>query len=157
MTLYEMTEAAQALYQMLEAGEIDEQTLNDTLQAIGADEKADTYCRIIRQLQADAEALKAEADRLTAKRRAAENAVERMKGALLAFTEASGGRVKTPLFTVTMRTTQKVDITDPDAIPAAYRIAQPDKISASDIGKALKAGEDIPGATLVSNVSVVIK
>lgn len=157
MTLYEMTESTKALYQMLETGEIDEQTLTDTLEAIEAPEKADSYCRVIRQLQADAEALKAEADRLTAKRRAAENAIERMKAALLAFTEASGGRVKTPLFTVTTRITQRVDITDPEAVPAQYRIAQPDKISASEIGKALKAGETVPGATLTSNTSVIIK
>ena len=157
MTIFEMTEAARELYALLEAGEIDEQTVNDTLDAIGTEEKADSYCKIIRQLSADAEMLKGEIDRLTAKKKAAENAVERMKTALLEFTLASGGKVKTELFSVSTRTTQSADIINPDAIPAAYLIPQPDKISKADILKALKAGEDVPGAALKESISVTIK
>ena len=157
MTLYEMTQTASELYALFEAGEIDEQAVNDTLEAIGAEEKADSYCKIIRQLQSDTEALKSEIERLTAKKKSAENAVDRMKAALLEFTLASGGKVKTELFSVSTRTTQSADIINPDAIPAAYRIAQPDKISKAEILKALKAGESIPGAKLSDNISVTIK
>ena len=157
MTLYEMTEQARELYALLESGEIDDQTFADTLDAIGSEEKTNSYCKIIRQLQADAEALKAEIDRLTAKKKAAEVAVERMKAALLDFALASGGKVRTELFSVGTRTTQSADIINPDAIPAAYRIAQPDKISKAEILKALKAGESIPGAKLSDNISVTIK
>lgn len=157
MTLYEMTQTASELYALLEAGEIDEQVISDTLEAIEADQKCDSYCKVIRQLQADAEALKNEIDRLTAKKKAAEAAVERMKTALLAFTQASGGKVRTELFSVSTRTTQSADIINPDAIPAAYRVPQPDKISKADILKALKAGENIPGAALNESTSVIIK
>ena len=55
MTLYEMTEQAKTLYNMLSYGEIDEQTFNDTLESIGADDKINDYCIVIRQLKADAE------------------------------------------------------------------------------------------------------
>jgi hypothetical protein len=157
MTIYEMTEQARYLYDLLESGEIDAQTFADSLESIGADEKCDSYCRIIRQLQADVEALKAEKERLDAKKKTAENAIERMKGALLAFTQASGGKVKTSLFSVGTRTSQKTEILDPDAIPAVYKVPQPDKIATAEILKALKEGETIPGAALAESVSVVIK
>lgn len=157
MTLYEMTDAARYLYDLLESGEIDPQTVADTLESIGADEKCDSYCRIIRQLQADVDALNAEKVRLDAKKRTAENAIERMKGALLAFAEASGGKVKTALFSVSTRSSVKTEILDPDAIPAAYKVPQPDKIATAEILKALKAGETIPGAALAESVYVVIK
>ena len=157
MTIYELTNTARYLYDLLEAGEIDEQTLADSLESIGTDEKCDSYCRIIRQLQADVEALKAEKERLDAKKRIAENAIERMKNALLAFAQASGGKVKTSLFSVSTRTSPKTEILDPDAIPAAYKVPQPDKIATGEILKALKAGETIPGAALAESVSVVIK
>ena len=79
MTLYEMTAAGKQLLEMLEVGEIDEQTFADTLESIGADEKVDTYCEIIAQRKADAEALKGEIERLAAKKKAAENDVDRMR------------------------------------------------------------------------------
>ena len=157
MTLYEMTDAARSLYALLESGEIDEQTFGDTLEGIGADEKTDSYCKIIRQLQSDADALKGEIDRLTAKKKAAENAVDRMKTALLDFAKVCGGKARTELFSVTVKTSTKTDIFNPELIPAEYKVPQPDKISAAEIGKALKAGAEIPGARLEQNEYVMIK
>ena len=157
MTLYEMNDIARSLYEMLESGEIDEQTLSDTMESIGAGEKADIYCRIIRQFQSDITALKAERDRLDAKRKTAESAVERMKSALLMFTETCGGKVRTPLFTIYTRSTQHVEITDPDAVPVYYTVAQPPKIAVAEISKALKNGDIVPGAMLVSGTSVIIR
>ena len=65
-TIYELTEQANALYNLLQAEEIDEQTYNDTLEAMGAGEKVESYCKVIKQLQSDAEMYKTEIDRLTA-------------------------------------------------------------------------------------------
>ena len=154
-----MTEAAKFLYSLLETGEIDEETFADSLDSIGADEKADSYCRIIRQLQADAEALKAEIDRLAAKKKSAENAVKRMKEALLEFVTVAcpDGKMKTPLFSVSVRTSQSCEIIDEAAIPDAFRVHQPDKIAKADILKAIRAGETIPGADLIESKSVIIK
>ncbi len=45
MNIYEMTQQAEALYELLCLGEIDEQTFNDTLEAIGTDDKVNTYLR----------------------------------------------------------------------------------------------------------------
>ena len=79
MTLYEMTTAANALYEMLCNNEIDAQTITDTLEAMGAEEKLESYCKVIRQLEADAEALKAEKARIADKQKTVENSVARMK------------------------------------------------------------------------------
>lgn len=158
MTLYEMTEQARRLYEMLESGEIDEQTYTDTLEAIGADEKVDSYCQIIRQLNADADMCKAEIDRLAEKKRAATAAADRMKTALLDFLRTvEGGKAKTATFSASIRRTQSANITDENAIPTAYRIPQPDKISKADILRDLKSGAEIPGAEIAVSESVIIK
>ena len=77
MTLYEMTQAAQDLKALLEADEIDEQTYNDTLEAIGADDKIDAYCQIIREYEAEITARKSEIERLRAANDRAEKATRR--------------------------------------------------------------------------------
>lgn len=157
-TLYELTAQANALYEMLQNDEIDEQTFNDTLEAMEADVKVENYCKVIKQFQADAEMFKTEIDRLTARKKAAENAIERMKGALLMFLQGSGQeKVKTGLFSVSTAKTQAVCITDENAIPCKYLVEQPPKIDKMSIKDALKAGEEVNGAALVVNVGVRIR
>lgn len=157
-TIYELTTAAAALYEMLQAEEIDEQTFNDTLEAMGAAEKVESYCKVIKQLQSDVDMFKGEIDRLTARKKAAENGVERMKNALLAFMQTSGqDKVKAGSFAVSTAKTQAVFITDEAAIPCKYLVEQPPKIDKAGIKNALKAGEEINGAALVVNTGVRIR
>lgn len=157
MTLYDLTDTARKLLDMLEAGDIDEVTFSDTLEAIGANEKVDSYCAIIRQQMADAEAIKCEIKRLAVKKEAIENGIDRMKAALLEFVSATGGKAKTTLFSVSTRTTQSAEILDEAAIPAVYREPQPDKILRADILKALNAGETVEGAEIRTSKSVLIR
>ena len=49
-TLYQMTAQAQFLYDLLENEEIDAQTLKDTLEGIGSNEKLESYIYIQKQL-----------------------------------------------------------------------------------------------------------
>lgn len=51
-TLYELTEVSRQLIELFENEEIDEQTLQDTLEAIGVEGKLEDYCKVIRQLEA---------------------------------------------------------------------------------------------------------
>lgn len=157
-TLYELTAQANALYEMLQAGEIDETIFNDTLEAMGAGEKVESYCKVIKQLQGDTELYTAEIERLKARKEAAVNGVERMKSALLAFMELSGqDKVKTALFSVSTATTQAVQITDESKIPCIYLVEQPPKIDKAGIRQALKDGETVAGAELVNNTGVRIR
>ena len=94
MTLYEMTEQAQALKSLLESEEIDEQAFADTLEAIGADEKVDSYCRIIKSIEGDNALIDAEIARLTALKQRNGKSIDRMKEALDRFFRNATSRRK---------------------------------------------------------------
>lgn len=158
MTLYEMTQHAAALYELLQAEEIDEQTLEDNLNEMGAAEKIESYCQIIKQLQADYEMLKAESDRLAARKKTAENGIERMKAALLLYLQQTGqNKVKAGTFSVAIAATKKVNVTDETKLPAEYLIPQPSKVDKIELKKALQSGAEIEGAELISTEGVRIR
>ena len=81
MKLYELTSDVLALQDLLENELEDEQMLLDTLEGVQWEYefKLEQYAKVVRNLEADAEALKNEAARLTNKRRVIENNVERLK------------------------------------------------------------------------------
>lgn len=158
MTLYEMTSAAMQLYEMLQAEEIDEQTVRDTLEAIGTDEKLETYCKLIRQYDADAEAYKAEKERLAQKQKAAENAAQRMKDAVQQYMDAADlKKTDAGLFKVSIAETQSVEIDDETKLPDVFLIPQPARIDKAGLRTVLKDGGKIEGAHLKTNRSVRIK
>lgn len=74
MKLYEIAEEYAALLD-IDDEEVDEQTLRDTLEAINMEfeDKADNYAKIIKTLAASASVLKAEEERLAARRKRLEN------------------------------------------------------------------------------------
>ena len=158
MTLYEMTQNAVALYELLQLEEIDEQTYLDTLEAMGAEEKIESYCQIIKQPQADAEMLATEAARIAARKKTAENSIDRMKEALLTYmqmtkqTKAKGGT-----FSVSVASTQKVNVTDESKIPAQWLVPQPPKVDKVGLKEALKGGEAVEGAELITTEGVRIR
>ena len=75
MKLYELTEQYEEVINLLYDGETDEQTILDTLESIEGEieDKADNYARIIKNLTAEAEMVKAEADRLNRRRKSLED------------------------------------------------------------------------------------
>ena len=159
MTLYEMTAQAQALKALLESEEIDEQAFADTLEAIGADEKVDSYCRIIKSIEGDNALIDAEIARLTALKQRNGKSIDRMKEALDRFMAAIGStKEKTPFFSVSYRTSESVQVYDLSAIPERYikmKVEQaPDKTA---IKAALKAGEMVKGCSLEKKRNIQIK
>lgn len=157
-TLYELSTQANELYNLLQSGDIDEQVFMDTLEGIGAEEKIEDYCEVIASLSADADNFKAEIDRMTARKRAIDNNVKRMKAALLNFLNSSGQqKAKGGTFTVAISHSQSVNILDETAIPETYLIEQPPKIDKVSIKKAIKDGKDVPGAAIIINEGVRIR
>ena len=75
MKLYELTEQFLALQDLVYDPEVDDQVLQDTMDGLWGEieEKADGYAKIIKGMQGDIEALKAEENRLVARRKALEN------------------------------------------------------------------------------------
>lgn len=158
MYLYEMTVATKQLYELLANEEIDEQTFNDTLQAMGTEEKLESYCKVIRQLEADAEMLKAEKERIDKKIKVCENAVNRMKKAIIDFMKASGSTKSTAgTFTVALSTSKAVNILDESKVPVRFLVEQAPKIDKSAIRQELMSGAEIEGCELQINEGVRIK
>ncbi len=158
MTLYEMTTAANELYALLGAEEIDEQTVTDTLEAMGVGDKLEDYCQVIRQFEAEAMAFKFENDRFADKQKRAENAITRLKTAIQNYMTVTGQeKVKCGVFDVKLSHSKAVNITNEKDIPSLFRVAQPDKIDKAGIRKALLAGEEIAGAELTINDNINIK
>ena len=158
MTLFEMTSQVNALYELLQNEEIDEQVFLDTLEAIGTEEKIEGYCQVIKELQGDLDKYKAEADRLTARMKTAKNNIDRMKESLLAFLKASGqDKVKAGTFAVSIGTSKATNILDEALIPTEYKTPQPDKIDKTLIKRAIESGITVAGAEIVINESVRIR
>lgn len=155
--LYEMTNYVAQLYEMLEAGEIDEEIIKDTIEAMGVDEKVEGYCQVIKQLLADASMFKDEIDRLTARKKSIENNAEWLKKQLLDFYVASGSKeIKAGTFKVTTRKNEYVDIPDESKIPKKYLTVKvsPNK---TDIKAAIKSGVKVRGAAILTRESIQIK
>ena len=104
--LYEITGEILALQEMLETDEYDAEILADTLEGVQGEYefKLESYCKVIKNLEADAEALKNEAKRLTDRRKVLENNIDRLKKAMFESMKATGmTKVKGQLFTVAIQ------------------------------------------------------
>lgn len=164
MTLYELTADYANLLELAEDPDIDEQAFLDTLEGIeGAiEDKADGYARVIRQLTADAEALKAESDRLYNRRKNIENNIDRMKKALQNAMVITGKtKFKTDLFSFGIRKNVPAVVIDEQRlanIPAEFLIPQDPKIDKKAIKEAIKAGKNLDGiAHLEQSESLTIR
>lgn len=93
-------------------------------------DKAENYARVIRMKEEEAKAFKAEVDRLTARKRAAENMVARLKDALLGAMALTGTQeIKTSIGKWRLQMNPlSCEVVDVDKIPMQYHIKQEDKI-----------------------------
>ena len=138
-SLYELTNDALALQEMLESGEIDEQTFNDTVEALDVDTKIENICKMIRNLEADATAYKAEKDRLAAKEKTANNAVDRLKENLLNhLLTLDKKKVSAGTFTVSVGKSKSLNVIYEDMLPEQFFIPQPPKIDKVGITKMVR-------------------
>ena len=157
-SLYELTMDAKLLQDLLESGEIDEETFNDTLESLDVDTKIENICKVIRNLESDAKAFKEEKDRLQARQKTAENGVKRLKDSLLNYLSVTETKkVTAGNFNVSMRTSESVNITNPDVIDENWLQYLEPKIDVAGIKTAIKNGEKVAGAELVKNPYVMIR
>lgn len=158
MSLYEITDKSALLMELLEDGEIDNQTYEDTLESLDADTKVENICKVIRNLEAKAEACKTEKDRLAAKQKTAENGVARLKESLLNYMlTVDKKKIEAGTFTVSTSVSKSVEVLYEDMLDEKFFIPQPDKIDKTAITKAIKAGEEVAGAQLVEKPYIRIK
>lgn len=138
-----------------DTGEITDWGAFEALQ-LAKDEKIENIGLYIKNLRAEAEAYKAEKEAFAAKQKRAENKAESLKNYLDSV--LSGSKFKSTKLEVSYRKSTSVDVQDVEKLPEAYRktvtTVSPDKVA---IGAALKAGEVVEGATLITNENIQIK
>lgn len=147
----------------METGEILDVEKLDALQ-LEREAKLEGVALWIKDMKAEAAAVKEEADKLTARKKALENKMEGLKAWLLMALD--GEKLNTPRCKVYQTHSQRVSVTDEAKLIQYLKLADdPDmflrfrepEIRKDEIKKALKEGEFFPGAALEETESVVIK
>lgn len=159
MKLYEIDAALDALINE-ETGEIADYEAFAELQ-MQKEQKCENIALALKNARAEAEAIKAEVDELTKRRKAAESRAERLKDYLA---EALGGeKLKTGRVSVSYRRAKSVKLDDSFIKWAAennrddllrYKEPEADKKA---IKAELEGGAALPGAELVESASVIVR
>ena len=159
MKLYEIDNAILECIDF-ETGEIiDIDKLNEL--QMERDAKIENVACWIKDLKAEAEAIKAEKQKLAERQKSAENKAESLKK-WLAYA-LQGEKFKTAKCSVSFRNTESVEVTEEglenlmrggkDEL-LTYKQPEPNKTA---IKQAIKAGLNVAGVQLIQNVSTIIK
>ena len=149
MNLYELTDSYQKILQLIEDGG---EGLEDTLESItdAIEEKADGYGKVIKNIEAQIEAIKNEEKRLADRRKSLESNVKRLKDSLyesMKLTETK--RIKSELFTFNIQNNPpSLNIENEDAIPFEYYQPQAPKLDKKELLNAIKNGLEIEGVSI---------
>lgn len=160
MKLYEISDAIRAALDHIDVDPETGEILNaDNLHAVEAEasEKIEATALYLRELDAEAKAAKDEADRMIARVKSMQKRSDYLKSMLLDALHATG-KVKTARVTVSIRTTQAVEIAEGANLPEAYTTVKttvsPNKIA---IKQALLDGVEVSGCHLEARESVSIR
>lgn len=153
MKLYEVDQAIMDLVDN-ETGEIIDIEMFDNLQ-MERDEKIESIALYIKDLKAEAEALKAEKLAFAERQKVAENKAESLK-AYLSYA-LKGQAFKTVKASVSFRKSQQVDVPDIYELDENFLRYKEPEADKTAIKEAIKAGQAVKGATLIENISVIIK
>lgn len=165
MRLYELTERynqiADLAFEESDDGQID-QAFAAMLQSLEGDidSKLSGICRVIRELESVELAAKAEADRITKKRQAAERHIDRLKAYAKWNLEELGEtkRKVDDLFTVAIQASPpSVRVVNLDAVPHDFDKPVQRAVDVARIREILKNGDDVPGCELVRGTHLRIR
>lgn len=167
MNLYEITNDYLALMSAVDNGEIPEEAIADTLEAIEGEIeiKADNIACMLKNLDAEIAAFKVEEARLAERRKAKERLAERVKGYLSeTLLRVNLTKVETVRNKIGFRSSESVAITDTDGFLAWAMSGREELLSfakptpnKTEIKKALKGGSEVFGAQLVTSQNIQIK
>ena len=157
MNLYDIADNIRVLADMVnqEGGDMDEQTIADTLEALEGDlsHKADQIGKLVKMLDRQADMCELEVARLgdrSSKLRKRSESVTSYLHACMRVADVK--KVENSLFNIAIRKTPDVIELDEELLPKRWFIERtterPDK---RGILAAVKAGEEIRGATLVTD------
>ena len=158
--IYELSENYRQVFDAIANGE-DDQVYLDTLEAINdsIEDKADNYMRVIKNSEADIEALDKEIKRLQEKKKVLSNGVKRMKESLQEAMERTNKLAfKTTLFSYAIQNNApSLDNLDIDKIPKKYFVDQEPKLDKKSLLNDLKEGQEINGATMKQTKSLRVR
>lgn len=160
MNLYEInqqiTEAFDAAVDP-ETGEVVNEEALDKLRDLqmSRDDKVENIGLWIKDLKADADALKSERDGFNDRLKAVNNKIESLQKYLQ--NSLAGEKFKTARLSISYRNTPSVNVTDFDSLPFEFKRFKDPEADKAKIKQAIKAGQTVPGAELVTNTSMIIK
>lgn len=161
MTLYELTNEYKRLYDMAEEMDLSPCDLKDTLDGMDEElsEKADGYGKVIRQMEADSDAIDAEIKRLQGRKKTIKSNIDRMKSFLkIAIEEAGKKEICGELFKFKIRKNPpKLEILNESLVPKEFRIPQPDKIDKRAIMNEIRASGPVDWAEIVREESLQMR
>lgn len=144
--------------------DIPPEVVADTLEAITGEfeQKAVNVAAFARQMEAEADAIKAAEDRMARRRKALENRARWLRDYVKIGMEVVGmKKLASPWFVLAVQNNPPaVEITDPAAVPAAF-LRQPEPPPPAPDKTAIKAawtsGQPVPGTRLVTGTRLAIR
>lgn len=148
--IYEITGDIRKLWDLMEEGELDDDMIFDAM--MNSQEelaiKLEGYCKWIKNMESEAEAIKAEEKRLAARRKTLEHAIERAKSSMhYAMNEAGEKKIKGNLFTISVQNNPPSVVMDKDIddIPERYIKYLDPEINKAKIKEDIQKGIDVEG------------
>lgn len=163
MKLYEIEDRIQNMF-INEDGEMVDGVTNEVISIddfnaleMAKEEKIENVLLLIKNLKAEADAVKVEADKLAKREKSLRNRIESIINFIAPFLE--GEKFSTARVKASFRTTPAVVVLNQEALPEEYiRVIpekrEPDKVA---IKAAIKAGVPVNGAVLEDHTSMIIR
>ena len=153
MNLYEIDNAILDCVDM-ETGEILDVEKLEAL-SMARDEKIENICLWIKNLKADAEALKEEKMAFAQRQKAAENKMESLKKYLTSY--LAGAKFKTAKVQVSFRKSESIEISEGAQVPEEFLKYKEPEVDKTGLKKAIKEGQTFEGVQIVENQNIQIK
>ena len=155
--LYEL----EGIYAQLQTMELDDKTFNDTLESIDFEKDLERnieyFVKLWKNAVSDTERFKQAKQEFQEKEKNAKAKAEKYKEAIeRALNMSNKQKVDAGLFTVSLRKSKQVDISDETKIPLEFMKLEYKPIK-TELAKHLKAGEVIEGATLIEKESLQVR
>lgn len=162
MNIYDITETYRNIEYLLDNAteETDMSLLKEALEDIEdkLEEKVENFVYLIRNIEADVQAIKSEEERLYRKRKVLNRKVDTLKETIYNTLIQTGTEsIKYPTFKVAIRLNpESVQVNRTDKIPSDYWKQADPTLDKVKLKKALKEGEVIEGVELIRNKSLQI-
>ena len=142
-----------------ENGEVGEVDLTELLQ-LQEDRKTklENIALYIKNLDAEAKAIKEEEEKLTKRRKSIENKADRLRALIIAsMKEAGDDKLETARCKAKIKDNEQTEIIDLEQIPEEFiSIKTEKKPDKTAIKKAIKAGQTVAGAQIIINTTIKI-